>query len=49
MVFSDAMVEHDGKFYVYYGAADNHIALATIEKRKFSGGSDRRDSFRVGY
>jgi len=34
VVFSDAMVEHDGKFYVYYGAADNHIALATIEKEE---------------
>ncbi len=30
VVFSDAMVEYSGKLYVYYGAADNHIALATI-------------------
>ncbi|HPB64355.1 MAG TPA: hypothetical protein PLD15_10360, partial [Mesotoga sp.] len=34
VVFSDAMVEHEGKYYIYYGAADNHIALATIEKEK---------------
>ncbi|AKI96868.1 glycoside hydrolase family 130 protein [Kosmotoga pacifica] len=32
VVFSDAMVEHEGKYYIYYGAADNHIALATIDK-----------------
>lgn len=32
VVFSDAMVEHEGHYYVYYGAADNLIALATIEK-----------------
>ena len=31
VVFSDAMVEYSGKLYVYYGAADNHIALATID------------------
>lgn len=31
VVFSDAMVEHEGKYYIYYGAADNHIALATID------------------
>lgn len=31
VVFSDAMVEYMGKYYVYYGAADNYIALATIE------------------
>lgn len=30
VVFSDAMVEHEGQYYIYYGAADNHIALATI-------------------
>ncbi|HOP37951.1 glycosidase [Mesotoga prima] len=32
VVFSDAMVEHEEKYFVYYGAADNHIALATIDK-----------------
>ncbi len=32
VVFSDAMVEYNGKYYVYYGGADNHIALATVEK-----------------
>lgn len=31
VVFSDAMIEYKGKYYVYYGAADNHIALATID------------------
>lgn len=31
VVFSDAMVEFGGKYFVYYGAADNHIALATID------------------
>ena len=31
VVFSDAMVLHNGQYYIYYGAADNHIALATIE------------------
>ncbi len=30
VVFSDAMVEYNGEYYVYYGAADNYIALATI-------------------
>lgn len=34
VVFSDAMVEYQGKFYVYYGAADNHVALATIDVEK---------------
>lgn len=34
VVFSDAMVEHEERYFVYYGAADNHIALATIEKEK---------------
>jgi len=34
VVFSDAMVEHEGKYYVYYGAADNYIALATIDVEK---------------
>ncbi|RKX34059.1 MAG: glycosidase [Thermotogae bacterium] len=30
VVFSDAMVEYQGQYMIYYGAADNHIALATI-------------------
>jgi len=34
VVFSDAMVEHKNKYYIYYGAADNFIALATIEKEE---------------
>ncbi|HAA84862.1 MAG TPA: glycosidase [Kosmotogaceae bacterium] len=34
VVFSDAMVLHDDHYYIYYGAADNHIALATIEASK---------------
>jgi predicted GH43/DUF377 family glycosyl hydrolase len=34
VVFSDSIVEHDEQFYVYYGAADNHIALATIEAQE---------------
>ncbi len=34
VVFSDAMVEFHGEYYVYYGAADNHIALAKIKKRE---------------
>ncbi|AFG35828.1 putative glycosylase [Fervidobacterium pennivorans DSM 9078] len=34
VVFSDAMVEYKGKYYVYYGAADNYIALATIDVEK---------------
>jgi len=32
VVFSDAMVEVGDEYFIYYGAADNHIALATIEK-----------------
>lgn len=31
VVFSDAMVLHNDQYYIYYGAADNHVALATIE------------------
>ncbi len=31
VVFSDAMVEYKDQFYIYYGAADNHVALATID------------------
>ena len=34
VIFSDAMVEHEGNYYIYYGAADNHIALATISKEE---------------
>ncbi|MFW6120748.1 MAG: glycosidase [Petrotogales bacterium] len=34
VVFADAMVEHQEKYYIYYGAADNHIALATISKQE---------------
>ncbi len=34
VVFSDAMIEHKDKYYIYYGAADNHIALATISKQE---------------
>lgn len=34
VVFSDAMVEYKDKYYVYYGAADNYIALATIDVEK---------------
>lgn len=30
VVFSDSMIEHEGEYYVYYGGADNCIALATI-------------------
>jgi len=26
------MVEHEDNYFIYYGAADNHIAVATIEK-----------------
>jgi predicted GH43/DUF377 family glycosyl hydrolase len=34
VVFSDAMIEHKDEYYIYYGAADNHIALATISKQE---------------
>ncbi len=34
VVFADAMVEHQEKYFIYYGAADNHIALATISKQE---------------
>ncbi|AIY86523.1 MULTISPECIES: glycosidase [unclassified Thermotoga] len=34
VVFSDAMIEYNGYYYVYYGAADNCIALATIPVEK---------------
>jgi len=34
VVFSDAMVRYKDKYYVYYGAADNYIALATIDVEK---------------
>ncbi|WP_129409450.1 glycoside hydrolase family 130 protein [Marinitoga lauensis] len=32
VVFSDAMIEYKDQYYIYYGAADNYIALATISK-----------------
>jgi predicted GH43/DUF377 family glycosyl hydrolase len=28
------MVEYKDQYYVYYGAADNYIALATISKEE---------------
>jgi predicted GH43/DUF377 family glycosyl hydrolase len=34
VVFIDAMVEYNTQFYIYYGAADNYIALATISKEE---------------
>lgn len=34
VVFSDAIVEYKDKYYVYYGGADNYIALATITKEE---------------
>lgn len=34
VVFSDAMVEYQDQYYVYYGAADNFIALATVSRAK---------------
>ncbi len=32
VVFSDAMLEFNGEYYIYYGGADTVIALATISK-----------------
>ncbi|ANQ53725.1 glycosidase [Thermosipho sp. 1063] len=34
VVFSDAMVRYKDKYYIYYGGADNYIALATIDTEK---------------
>ena len=34
VVFSDAMVKYKNKYYVYYGGADNYIALATVDVEK---------------
>ncbi len=34
VVFSDSMIEFEGEYYVYYGAADNHIALAKVSKEE---------------
>ena len=34
VVFSDAIVEYEDRFLVYYGGADNYIGLAYIEKDK---------------
>ncbi|HOO33654.1 MAG TPA: glycosidase [Thermotogota bacterium] len=34
VVFTDALVEYKDQYYVHYGAADNYIALATIDKRE---------------
>ena len=34
VVFSDAMVEYEDKYYIYYGGADTVIAVATIEKKR---------------
>ncbi|PNR93210.1 glycosidase [Petrotoga sp. HWH.PT.55.6.1] len=34
VVFSDALVEYGDQYYVYYGGADNYIALATISKKE---------------
>ncbi len=34
VVFSDSMVEYQEQFYVYYGGADNYIALATINQQE---------------
>ena len=31
VVFTCGMVERSGQLLVYYGAADEHIALATVE------------------
>ncbi len=34
VVFSDAMVEYEDEYYIYYGGADTVIGLATISKEK---------------
>ncbi|HNY38215.1 MAG TPA: glycosidase [Petrotogaceae bacterium] len=34
VVFSDAIVEYKDSYYIYYGAADNYIALATITRKE---------------
>ena len=34
VTFTCGVVEKDKKFYVYYGAADKYISVATIEKAK---------------
>jgi len=34
VVFSDAMIEVGDEYWMYYGAADNFIALATLSKEK---------------
>ncbi len=30
--FPSGVIERDGVFYVYYGAADRYVALATVSK-----------------
>ena len=34
VVFTCGMVEKDGQFYIYYGAADSCIGVATVDKNK---------------
>ena len=34
VVFTCGAIDMDGKYYIYYGAADQSIAVATIEKEK---------------
>ena len=39
MVFAEGLVEIDGKWYLYYGAADTRVCLAVadkVENRGFS-------------
>lgn len=36
VVFSDAIVEYGDEYFVYYGGADNYIALATVSKKEIN-------------
>jgi predicted GH43/DUF377 family glycosyl hydrolase len=42
VVFSDAMVEYQGKCFVYYGAADTCICVATIDVQEVLEWCERR-------
>jgi len=34
VVFAEAMIEHRGRYYLYYGGADRHVGLAIGGWRK---------------
>jgi predicted GH43/DUF377 family glycosyl hydrolase len=34
VVFTDALIDYQDQYLIYYGAADNYIALASCPKQK---------------